>query len=125
MILSEKLLSLTKKIASLENTEEDKVKWQSAYLEVFEKGYFAMSRDELEKFISSNIVDTPLTTYGEISLIKHIKRVNIDLKQLAKTTEIAVRFLDGCLDVINFSQEAKEKIELFRKIGVGVSDFDA
>lgn len=125
MILSEKLLSLTKKIANLENTEEDKVKWQSAYLEVFEKGYFAMSRDELEKFISSNIVDTPLTTYGEISLIKHIKRVNIDLKQLAKTTEIAVRFLDGCLDVINFSQEAKEKIEMFRKIGVGVSDFDA
>jgi hypothetical protein len=125
MILSEKLLSLTKRISTLENTQEEQIKWQSAYLEIFEKGFFVMNRDNLEKLVNANVVDSPLTTYGEISLIKHIKRVNIDYKQLAKTTEIAVRFLDGCLDVINFSSEARDKINQFRKIGLGVADFDA
>jgi Ribonucleotide reductase, barrel domain len=125
MILSEKLISLIQKISSLELKEEDKIKWQSAYLEIFEKGYFIINRDNLEKLITTNILDSPMTTYGEVQLIKHIKRVHLDNRQLSKTCEIAVRFLDGCLDIINFSSEAKEKINHFRKIGLGVADFDA
>lgn len=125
MILSEKLLSLITKISNLELKEEDKIKWQSAYLEIFEKGYFIINRDSLEKLITTNIVASPMTTYGEVVLIKHIKRVHLDNRQLAKTCEIAVRFLDACLDVINFNEEAKEKIIHFRKIGLGVADYDA
>jgi Ribonucleotide reductase, barrel domain len=125
MILSEKLISLIQKISNLELKEEDKIKWQTAYLEIFEKGYFIINRDNLEKLITTNILDSPMTTYGEVVLIKHIKRVHLDNRQLSKTCEIAVRFLDGCLDIINFSPEAKEKINHFRKIGLGVADFDA
>jgi hypothetical protein len=125
MILSEKLISLIQKISNLELKEEEKIKWQSAYLEIFEKGYFIINRDNLEKLLTMSVVETPLTTYGEIVLIKHIKRVHLDNRQLAKTIEIAVRFLDGCLDVINFSIEARDKISKFRKIGLGIADFDA
>jgi hypothetical protein len=124
MILSEKLLSLIKLISSLEKKDEDKLKWQSAYLEVFEKGYFSISRDNLEKILNPHPIDSPFTTYGEIILIKHIKRINLDLRQLKKTVEVAIRFLDGSLSVSNFSEDAKAIVENYRKIGLGVADFD-
>jgi Ribonucleotide reductase, barrel domain len=125
MILSEKLLSLIKLISSLEKKDEDKLKWQSAYLEVFEKGYFSISRDNLEKILNPHPIDSPFTTYGEIILIKHIKRINLDLRQLKKTVEVAIRFLDGSLSVSNFSEDAKAIVENYRKIGLGVADFDS
>ncbi|MGL4758034.1 MAG: hypothetical protein ACRCXZ_01760 [Patescibacteria group bacterium] len=124
MILSEKLLNLIKLVSNLELKDEDKLKWQSAYLEIFEKGYFNISRDNLEKILSTHPIDSPFTTYGEIVLIKHIKRINIDNRQLKKTIEIAIRFLDGCLDVSNFTKEARSIVHAFRKIGLGVADFD-
>jgi Ribonucleotide reductase, barrel domain len=125
MILSEKLISLIQKISSLEKTEEDKVKWLTAYLEMFEKGYFMINRDNLERLFSIGKIESPLTTYGEINLMKHVKRINLDTRQLRKTCEIAVRFLDCCLDVLNFNEDSKLKIQRFRKIGIGISDFDA
>ncbi len=125
MILSEKLLSLIKVICNLEKKDEDKLKWQSAYLEVFEKGYFTLSRDNIEKILNPHPIDSPFTTYGEIVLIKHIKRINLDIRQLKKTVEVAVRFLDGCLEVSNFSKEARAIVDGYRKIGLGVADYDS
>lgn len=124
MILSEKLLALIKQLSDIELNDEDKLKWQSAYLEIFEKGYFTVSRDNIEKILSTHPIDSPFTTYGEIVLIKHIKRINLDQRQLKKTVEIAVRFLDGCLEIANFTPEAKKIVQAFRKIGLGVADFD-
>lgn len=124
MILNENLVTLISRVSQLERKEEDKIKWQSAYLEILEKGYLTIEIDNIEKCISNMVVDSPLTPLGNIILIKHIKRTNIDLRQLAKTTEIAVRLLDGCLDIINFTKEAKNKVSKFRKIGISVADFE-
>ena len=140
MIISEKLMNLIHAVTDrqLINTEKkekkatlgsnDKVIAKSVimsrYLEIFEKGYFKLDSDCLNKLTSDFVHDSPITPYGTISTLKHVKRIHLDYKELSKTAGIAVEFLDACLDIANMSTLAQSKVLQYRKIGIGVSDFD-
>jgi hypothetical protein len=123
MILNEKILNISQKVANLEN-QEDRDSQLSRYLEMFEKGWVILDKDILNKIIDPELSANPVTPYASISLIRHIKKSNIDLKQLGKTSANLVRFLDGCIDIINLNLSAREKVSDYRKIGINFSDFE-
>ena len=70
--------------------------------------------------------ETPLLPYescvlGSINLSQMAKKGKIDWQKLAKTTQIAINFLDNIIDINKFpSQEIEEMSKATRKIGLGV-----
>ena len=118
-------MSDIEKLASFEATEDLSKYWAERYQEVLEKGLFILS-DKTKILLSSNeIVDSPATPYGDLVLVKHLdKNNNLDEILLQSTIETVVRLLDVSLEVIPFSENAYQMVSKYRKIALGISDFN-
>jgi hypothetical protein len=117
--------SFLEKIASTENTPELAKYWQTRYTNFFGRGNFDLSQKTVQLLLSEQIVDKPITPLGEIYLSKHLdKNKELDQIVLQSTIETAVRFLDSCLEAINFSPETYKIVDQYRKIALGIADFE-
>jgi hypothetical protein len=117
---------IIQKIANLEITTELASYWKKRYEKIFDSDYFLLSQKTKQLLLDTkSVVDKPVTPFGDIVICRHLdKNLTLDEPLLQSSIEAIVRFLDACLDFINFSQEAKTVVDQYRKIGVGISDFE-
>lgn len=72
----------------------------------------------------SNLLDHESCNLGSINLVRHLKNGEIDWDKLARTTKLAVRFLDNMIDASPYpTKEIEKAVKLTRKIGLGVMGF--
>lgn len=111
------------KVSKSEKTPELGQYWQKRYEKILNNKLFVESEKTTELVLTEDVVENPATPFGDIVLLNHLDaNGNLDDTKLQSTVETAVRFLDACLDVINFSDEAKFIVTQYRKIGVGLAD---
>ncbi|MEI6728783.1 MAG: hypothetical protein WCK98_04025 [bacterium] len=119
------LSEIIKLVAQTESTPELGQYWQKRYQDVLNQNLFKLSDKTEDLAISSQIVDRPATPFGDIILLSHLdKNKNLDEVKIQSTIETSVRLLDGILEVIKFTPEAKQIVGQYRKIGVGILDFE-
>ncbi len=117
---------LSKLITKNENTSELGEYWQKRYEKFFKTRYFTIHEKTMEVICSQNSIINPITPFGHLDLTKFVsKNRSVDEVSLQNTIETAIRFLDSSLDIINFTPEAKGMVAAYRKIGVGVMNFNA
>jgi hypothetical protein len=110
------------KVSKSEKTPELGQYWQKRYEKILNK-LFVVSEKTSELVLSEDVVENPATPFGDIVLLNHLDaNGKLDDTKLQSTVETATRFLDACLDVINFSDEAKFIVTQYRKIGIGLAD---
>lgn len=118
------LNSLVSKLAAKENTKELETYWQQRYQELINTQGFILSQKTTDLLNSENLIDRPVTPFGELVLQKHLdNQGNLDEIKLQNSTETAVRLLDSCLDLLPLTDEAKFMVTQYRKIGLGIYDF--
>jgi len=123
-MVNEKLTQILKLAASSENTTELKMYWEKRYEEMFSRNLFSLSSKTIDIITQKEILTKPTTPFGDIILLSHLdKNQTLEETTLQSTVETAVRFLDGLLDGINFNADAKNIINQYRKIGIGITDF--
>lgn len=123
-MVNEKLTQILKLAASSENTTELKMYWEKRYEEMFSRNLFSLSNKTVDIIAQQEILTKPTTPFGDIILLSHLDKNQIlEETSLQSTVETAVRFLDGLLDGINFNADAKNIINQYRKIGIGIADF--
>ncbi len=111
--------------AEAENTPELTKFWQKKYLEIYTRNLFALSDKTLELALSEQTQTRPATTYGNLVLKTHLTSGNhLDEELLQNTIETAVRLLDALLDKINFSETARTLVNQYRKIAIGLGDWE-
>lgn len=72
----------------------------------------------------SNLLDCESCNLGSINLVRHLKDGEINWEKLAKTTKLAIRFLDNMIDASPYPTKKIEKtVKLTRKVGLGVMGF--
>lgn len=112
-------------VAKTENTEELGFYWEKRYKALFEKQLFILSDKTLEILSDNEIQDKPFTPFGDLSLLNHLDANNqLDEIKLQGSIEVAIRFLDACLEIPVFNDFAKSAINQYRKIGISISDFE-
>jgi hypothetical protein len=110
-------------VSKTESTPELAEYWKNRYKLIFEKGLFELSEKTLFNLESQEPLTKPVTPFGDIVLSSHLDSNNhLDNIRLQSTIETAIRFLDGCLEAISFSPEAKNLVSQYRKIGLGIGD---
>lgn len=114
------------KIANLEITTELASYWKKRYENIFASDLFLLSEKTKNILLDDKTkVEKPITPFGDILISRHLdKNILIDELLLQSTIETIVRFLDASLDQINFTPEAKQIVDQYRKIGVGIADFE-
>jgi hypothetical protein len=121
---NEKLAQIIKLSASSENTAELKLYWEKRYEEMFSRSLFNLSSKTIEMVLQQDVLSKPTTPFGDIILLSHLDNNKmLEETTLQSTVETAVRFLDGLLDGIKFTPDAKNTINQYRKIGIGIVDF--
>ena len=119
------LSEIIKLVAQTESTPELGQYWQKRYQDILNQNLFKLSDKTEDLAVSSEIVDRPATPFGDIILLTHLdKNKNLDEVKIQSTIETSVRLLDGILEVIKFTPEAKQIVGQYRKIGVGILDFE-
>lgn len=116
--------NLSQIVAQSEKTKELSEYWKNRYDLILNNNLFIVS-EKTSQILENNdpIIDKPITPFGDISLINHLDaNLILDETKLQSTVETAVRFLDGALEVINFSSEARFIVSQYRKIGLGIAD---
>lgn len=117
------LNTIAAKVSKAEKTPELGQYWQKRYEKILSSELFKESEKTAEFILSEEIVENPATPFGDINLLNHLDaNGKLDDIKLQSTVETAVRFLDSCLDIINFDQESKFIVTQYRKIGVGLGD---
>lgn len=117
------LNTIAAKVSKAEKTPELSQYWQKRYEKILSSELFKESEKTAELILSEEIVENPATPFGDINLLNHLDaNGKLDDIKLQSTVETAVRFLDSCLDIINFDQESKFIVTQYRKIGVGLGD---
>lgn len=117
--------TLIERIANTENTPELARYWQSRYHNFFDRKAFSLNEKTIQILLSEKVVENPITPLGKIFLGKHLdKNQAVDEISLQSTIETAVRFLDSCLESINFSQQTRKIVNQYRKIALGIEDFE-
>jgi len=123
--MSSAVESVLKLAAEAENTPELAKFWEKKYLEIYAHNLFVLSDKTLESVLSKQIQTKPTTTYGNIVLKNHLTSTNqLDEELLQNTIETAVRLLDALLDKINFSETARNLVNQYRKIAIGLADWE-
>jgi len=124
--MSSVLERLLKLAAETESTPELRKFWEKKYTEVLHaRRLFVVSNKTLELLYQDKTQTKPATTYGDILLCKYLDNQKaLDESLLQDTIETAVRFLDALLDKIQFSPEALAVVAQYRKIAIGIADFD-
>ena len=116
---------LAKILTEKESTTELGQYWAKRYEKFLKDKLFVVSDKTLDLIRGSELLSTPDTPFGHLNLVKFIsKNKAVDEIYLQNAIETAVRFLDSALDIINFNDEAKQVIFQYRKIGIGVMNFD-
>ena len=108
--------------AKTENTPQLQSFWQKKYQDLFQKNYFTLNSKTLE-LLEENLISRPATPFGDLVLTNHLEAGEIDESMVQENIETAIRFLDALLDVAKFDQKAREIVNQYRKIGLGVSGF--
>jgi hypothetical protein len=122
---SSPLSEIIKSVAQTESTPELAQYWQKRYLDILNQNLFKLSDKTEELAVSTEIVDRPATPFGDILLLTHTdKNKNLDEVKIQSTIETSVRLLDGILEIVKFTPEAREIVCQYRKIGVGILDFE-
>ena len=116
---------LAKHIASTENSSELANYWQQRYEKFFKTKLFVVHDKTIESVLSKIQVSSPITPFGHLDLPKFVsKNRSVDEVNIQSTMETAIRFLDSVLDIINFTPDAKKIVMGYRKIGIGVANFE-
>jgi hypothetical protein len=119
------LTEILTKASQSENTPELQNYWKRRYEDIISKNLFVLNPKTINLVTTEAEVVKPATTFGEILLMSHLDRnLVLDESMLQNTIESAVRLLDGLLDQINFTPEAESIVKQYRKIGLGIADFD-
>jgi pterin-4a-carbinolamine dehydratase len=120
------LTTLIKHVSDTENTPELSSYWLERYRTLLGKGKFALNVKTYELLIASgDATSKPVTPFGDIVVSKHLTaQGELDKVSLQASIETSVRFLDACLDAINFTPEAKHLISQYRKIGIGIKEYE-
>lgn len=122
---STSLTEIVKLVAQTESTPELGQYWQKRYQDILNQNLFKLSDKTEDLAISKDIIDRPATPFGDIILLSHLdKNNNLDEVKIQSTIETSVRLLDSILEVIKFTPEAKQIVGQYRKIGVGILDFE-
>ncbi len=124
--MSSSVERLLKLAAETENTPELRKFWEKKYAEVLHtRRLFVVSNKTLELLYQDKTQTRPATTYGDILLCEHLDNQKVLNENLLQDTiETATRFLDALLDKIPFSSEAFAVVAQYRKIAIGIADFD-
>jgi hypothetical protein len=112
-------------VASSERTPQLAEYWVKRYKKFLEEKLFVIS-DKTKLLLSqTDLTTSPTTPFGHIDLPRFVnKNKGLEEVALQNTVETAIRFLDSCIDKINFSDDSKSVVVEFRKIGLGVIGFD-
>lgn len=124
-MLTKDLQKIIKLASETENTKELGAYWQNRYASLFDKNEIFRLSDKTIQLLKQKNVDNPATPFGEIVLVNHLDSNNsLDEIKLQNTVETAVRFLDALIDKVDFSKEAYNIVKKYRKIGLGIADFN-
>jgi hypothetical protein len=118
-------LELINIVASSERTPQLTQYWVKRYKKFLDEKLFVIS--DKTKLLLSQVETTssPTTPFGHIDLLRFVnKNKGLEEVALQNTVETAIRFLDSCVDKINFTDDARQIVVEFRKIGLGVIGFD-
>ncbi len=117
--------SIAIQISKIEPTIELQNYWSNRYQELLESKFFVISTKTTNIIIKNQKIINPVTPFGYIVIDKFlIPSGSIDEILLQNTLETAIRFLDACLDVIDFEPEVKKIVNGYRKIGVDIEGFE-
>ncbi len=121
----EELLYLIKEICKTETTTELSDYWLRRYKKIFENELFELNDKTYTNLTEKSLITKPITPYGKIVLINHLdSNLKIDEILLQSTIEASCRFLDSCLDYLNFDNKSKKLVQSYRKIAIGIKDFE-
>lgn len=119
-------VDILREVSDKENTLELKNYWYKRYSQVLEGRMFALSQETQLLFDHRRLLPQPATVYGGVILMKHLdKNGLLDEIELQNTIEASVRFLDSLLDVLDLTAEARMFVEQYRRIGIGILDYQA
>ncbi len=122
--MAETMHEILQSAAKTENTPELQLYWEKRFRDLVEKGFFKISEKTISLLNNQAAVGKPATPFGDIVLSKHLDQNNsLDELSLQATVETSVRLLDSLLEIINFTEEAKNIVTQYRKIGLGLADF--
>jgi Ribonucleotide reductase, barrel domain len=111
-------------VAHTEQTPELRDFWLSRYRHFLGAKYFRLRDKTLEVITKTEQVGL-FTPTGEIDISSCLNtKHQIDTTVFQEVVFIAVRYLDACLDTIQFAQDASTVIQNYRKIGVGLTGLD-
>lgn len=112
-------------VARTEQTPELSDFWLSRYNHYLSPTYFSL-KEKTQEILTNQSTVGPFTPTAEINIAGCLTPdKKIDTAVLQNVIYIAVRFLDACLDVIQFTDEGRATISGHRKIGLGISNVDA
>jgi hypothetical protein len=110
-------------VAAKENTPELRVYWERRYRTLLESKKIVLSEKTVQLLYEHNITK-PVTPVIDVVLLSHIKEHILDESDLQTTIESSVRLLDSLLDTLSLSEEARITIDGYRKVAIGVHDFE-
>ena len=122
-IMSE--LELINLVASSERTPQLAEYWTKRYKKFLDERLFVVSDKTKNLLLQKEVVSSPTTPFGHIDLLRFVnKNKGVEEVALQNSIETAVRFLDSCIDTIDFGDDARKIVIEFRKIGLGVIGFE-
>jgi hypothetical protein len=116
--------NIAKLVSNYEKTIELKDYWMKRYSDLLASDLFLVSEKTLSFINRSDVVGSPVTPFGFLQVDKFVVSSGVDEILLQNTLETAIRFLDSCLDTINFEPDIKTVVNGYRKIGVDIAGFD-
>jgi len=109
-------------VASTENTPELVSFWQNKYQKLWIENWFSIDQKIIVSVLEKSLLARPITPIGLVNLQEFInpedQKIKID--ELEETVETSVRLLDAIINAVNFETKAKDIVEQYRKIGLGV-----
>jgi hypothetical protein len=118
-------LEIINMVASSERTPQLAEYWVKRYKKFLEEKLFVISDKTKILLAQTETITSPTTPFGHIDLLRFVnKNKGLEEVALQNTVETAIRFLDSCIDTINFSDDSRQVVIEFRKVGLGVIGFD-
>jgi hypothetical protein len=118
-------LEIINMVAASERTPQLAQYWVKRYKKFLEEKLFVISDKTKILLTQADATISPTTPFGHIDLLRFVnKNKGLEEVALQNTVETAIRFLDSCIDKINFSDDSRQVVVEFRKIGLGVIGFD-
>lgn len=121
-------MDLTKIISSIaesENTPELRSYWERRFNSLLNGGIFTLNQNTLDVLENNQVINKPITPYGTINISKLLNEDStINEVELQNTIDASVRLLDNILDAISGEDHVIKVMHDFRKIALGISNYD-